>query len=75
MRCAARICGKNLWTICVPSCKIKMIGLGAAFVTEAKTTLFISPSILSVGGVIFLANSNINRYLLGFAWLDSPLVL
>ena len=41
----------------------------------AKATLFISPSILSVGGVIFLANSNSNRYLLGFAWLDSPLVL
>ena len=75
MRCAVRICAKNTWTICVLSCKIKVIGLGSAFVPEAKTALFISPSILSVGGVIFLANSNSNRYLLGFAWLDSALVL
>ena len=49
----ARIYVKNLWTICVLSCKIELASLVQRFASPVTTTLVLSPSILSIGGVFF----------------------
>ena len=49
----ARIYAKNLWTICVLSCKIELASLVQRFASPVTTTLVLSPSILSIGGVFF----------------------